>query len=146
MINKVILVGNLGQDPEIKETESGKPYARLSVATSQSWTSKETGERKERTEWHRVVVWSKSWVNYCQDRFKKGSKLYVEGKLATRSWEKDGRKFYSTEIVVQAGKGSVRALERREEHYAGPSGPDDYGRGDSYESNAYMQNADTGVF
>lgn len=110
MINQVILIGNMGQDPEIGETSSNKKWARLSLATSDQWRDKATGERKERTEWHRVVVWGDGLVNMLAQHARKGSKLYVQGKLATREWEKDGVKRYATEVVVQGGDGQIRLL------------------------------------
>ena len=110
MINQVILIGNLGQDPEIGETSGNKRWARLSVATSESWRDKASGERKERTEWHRVVVWGDGLAGMIKQYAKKGTKLYVSGKLTTREWEKDGTKRYVTEIVVQGPDTTVRLL------------------------------------
>lgn len=110
MINQVILIGNLGQDPEIGETSGNKRYARLSIATSDQWRDKATGERKEKTEWHRVVVWGDGLAGMLKQYAKKGSKLYVSGKLVTREWEKDGVKRYVTEIVVQGPETTVRLL------------------------------------
>jgi single-strand DNA-binding protein len=110
MINQVILIGNLGRDPEIGETPGNKRYARLSLATSESWRDKNTGERKERTEWHRVVVWGDGLAAMLQQYARKGSKLFVQGKLTTRSWEKDGVTKYATEIVVQGGETFIRLM------------------------------------
>lgn len=110
MISCVILIGNLGQDPEIGETPGNKRYARLSLATSESWRDKATGERKERTEWHRVVVWGDGLAAMLKQYARKGSKLYVQGKLTTRSWEKDGVTKYATEIVVQGGETFIRLM------------------------------------
>ncbi len=98
-INKVILVGNLGNDPEVRYTPSGTAVANVSVATGESWKDKNTGERQERTEWHRVVFFSRL-AEIVEQYLKKGSKVYVEGRLQTRSWEQDGIKRYSTEIVA----------------------------------------------
>ena len=98
-INKVILIGNLGNDPEMRFTNSGKAVANLSLATSDSWTDKNTGEKKERTEWHRVVAFDKL-AEIMGEYLKKGSKVYIEGRLQTKEWEKDGVKRYTTEILA----------------------------------------------
>ena len=102
-LNKVLLIGRLGADPEIKQMVNGKSVARLSLATSQSWKDKNTGERKEKTEWHRVVVFNEGLVNVVQQYLKKGAQVYVEGQLTTRKWkdEQSGQDKYSTEIVIQ---------------------------------------------
>jgi single-strand DNA-binding protein len=101
-VNKVILIGNLGKDPEIRRTQDGKPIANLSIATSESWRDKSTGERKEKTEWHRVVIFSEPLCKVVEQYLKKGSKVYLEGQLQTRKWtDKDGVEKYSTEIVLQ---------------------------------------------
>jgi single-strand DNA-binding protein len=100
-INKAIIVGNLGQDPEVKYTPDGTAVANFSVATSESWTDKGSGEKREKTEWHRIVVWRKL-AEICGEHLKKGRQVYVEGRLQTRSWEKDGHTFYTTEIVASA--------------------------------------------
>jgi len=99
-VNKVILIGNLGSDPEVKYTTSGVPVANVSLATSESWTDKQSGERQEKTEWHRLVIWRKT-AEIAGQYLRKGSKIYVEGRLETRSWEdQSGQKKYTTEIVV----------------------------------------------
>ena len=98
-INKVILVGRLGSDPEVRYTPDGTAVANFSIATSDEWTDKATGEKKERTEWHRVVAWRKLG-EICGEYLSKGRQVYVEGKLQTRSWEKDGITRYSTEIIA----------------------------------------------
>ena len=99
-VNKVILIGNLGAEPEVRQTPSGVPVANVSLATSESWIDKATGDRQERTEWHRLVLWRKL-AEIAGEYLKKGSKIYVEGKLQTRSWDaEDGQKRYSTEVVV----------------------------------------------
>lgn len=101
-VNKVILVGNLGADPEIKRTQDGRPIANLSVATSDTWRDKNTGERKEKTEWHRVVIFNEGLCRIAEQYLKKGSKVYLEGQLQTRKWQdKDGKDRYSTEVVLQ---------------------------------------------
>jgi single-strand DNA-binding protein len=112
-INKVILVGNLGQDPEIKTMQSGDKVANFSVATSESWKDKATGERKERTEWHRIVVFNQGLINVCQNYLKKGSKVYVEGQLENRSWEQDGQKKYTTEVVLRPFRGEITMLDSK---------------------------------
>lgn len=110
-VNKVILVGNLGADPEIKTMQSGDRVANLSVATSESWKDKATDERKERTEWHRVVVFNQNLVDICEKYLEKGSKVYLEGQLETRSWEKDGEKKYATEVVLRQFRGEITMLD-----------------------------------
>lgn len=101
-VNKVILIGNLGRDPEIRSTQDGREIANLAIATSESWKDKSTGERKEKTEWHRVVIFSDGLVNVVKNYLKKGAKVYIEGQLQTRKWtDKDGQEKYSTEIVLQ---------------------------------------------
>ena len=102
-LNKVLLIGRLGADPEIKQMINGKSVARISLATSQSWKDKNTGEKKEKTEWHRIVVFNEGLVNVVQQYVKKGAQVYIEGQLTTRKWtdEKSGQDKYSTEIVLQ---------------------------------------------
>lgn len=112
-VNKVILIGNLGNDPEIKTMQSGDRVCNLSVATSESWKDKVSGERKERTEWHRVVVFNQGLMNICENYLKKGSKIYIEGQLETRSWEQDGQKKYTTEVVLRPYRGEITMLDSR---------------------------------
>ena len=112
-INKVILIGNLGNDPDSRYMPNGNPVTTLSVATSESWKDKATGERKEKTEWHRVVVFNQGLVNVCENYLKKGSKLYIEGQLETRSWEQDGQKKYTTEVVLRPYRGELTMLDSR---------------------------------
>ena len=102
-LNKVLLIGRLGADPEIKQMVNGKSVARLSLATSNTWKDKNTGERKEKTEWHRVVIFNEGLINVVQQYVKKGAQVYIEGQLSTRKWtdEKSGQDKYSTEIVLQ---------------------------------------------
>ena len=111
-LNKVLLIGRLGADPEIKQMVNGKSVARLSLATSQSWKDKNTGEKKEKTEWHRVVVFNEGLVNVVQQYLKKGAQVYVEGQIATRKWkdEQSGTDKYSTEIVIQGYNSSLTML------------------------------------
>ena len=112
-LNKVQLIGRLGADPEIKQIVNGKNIARLSIATSQSWKDKSTGERKEKTEWHRVVIFNEGLINVIQQYLKKGANVYLEGQLATRKWrdEKSGQDKYSTEIVLQGYNSSLTMLD-----------------------------------
>jgi single-strand DNA-binding protein len=113
-VNKVILVGNLGADPEIRRTQDGRPIANLSVATSESWRDKNTGERKEKTEWHRVVIFNEGLCKVAEQYLKKGSKVYIEGALQTRKWQdKDGRDKYSTEVVLQGFNSTLTMLDGR---------------------------------
>ena len=112
-LNKVLLIGRLGADPEIKQMVNGKSVARLSVATSQSWKDKSSGERKEKTEWHRVVIFNEGLVNVVQQYLKKGANIYVEGALTTRKWkdETSGQDKYSTEVVLQGYNSSLTMLD-----------------------------------
>jgi single-strand DNA-binding protein len=112
-LNKVLLIGRLGADPEIKQMVNGKSVARLSVATSQSWKDKSTGERKEKTEWHRVVIFNEGLVSIVQQYLKKGANIYVEGALTTRKWkdESSGQDKYSTEVVLQGYNSSLTMLD-----------------------------------
>ena len=113
-VNKVILVGNLGKDPEIRRTQDGRPIANLSIATSETWRDKGTGERKEKTEWHRVVVFNENIVKVCEQYLRKGAKVYVEGSIQTRKWtDQAGVEKYSTEIVLQKFRGELTMLGGR---------------------------------
>ena len=111
-LNKVLLIGRLGADPEIKQMVNGKSVARLSLATSQSWKDKNTGEKKEKTEWHRIVVFNEGLVNVVQQYLKKGAQVYIEGQISTRKWrdEKSGQDKYSTEILIQGYNSSLTML------------------------------------
>ena len=111
-LNKVLLIGRLGADPEIKKMVNGKSVARLSLATSQSWKDKNTGEKKEKTEWHRIVVFNEGLVNVVQQYLKKGAQVYIEGQLSTRKWkdEQSGQDKYSTEILIQGYNSSLTML------------------------------------
>ncbi|HAP92988.1 MAG TPA: single-stranded DNA-binding protein, partial [Gammaproteobacteria bacterium] len=113
-INKVILVGNLGAKPEVKYASNGNAIANLSVATSESWTDKNTGQKQEKTEWHRVSVFGKL-AEIAGQYLDKGSKVYVEGKLQTRSYEQDGVKKYATDIVISGFNGTLQMLDRRDD-------------------------------
>ncbi|WP_075221166.1 single-stranded DNA-binding protein [Acuticoccus yangtzensis] len=113
-LNKVMLIGNLGADPEIRRTQDGRPIANLRLATSRTWRDRNTGERKERTEWHRVVVFSEGLCGVVEQYMKKGMKLYVEGELQTREWEdQQGQKRYNTEVVIQNFGGTIEMLDSR---------------------------------
>ncbi len=113
-VNKVILVGNLGRDPEIRSTTSGQRIANFSLATSENWRDRATGERKERTEWHRVVVFNERLVDVIEKYVKKGSKLYIEGALQTRKWtDNSGQERYTTEVVLQNFRGELTMLDGR---------------------------------
>src|SRR5215211_5785465 len=113
-VNKVILIGNLGKDPEIRRLGSGEPVVNLSLATSESWKDKSTGERKEKTEWHRVVIFNENIARVAEQYLKKGSKVYVEGQLQTRKWtDQSGQEKYSTEVVIQRFRGDLTLLDGR---------------------------------
>ena len=114
-LNKVLLIGRLGADPEIKQMTNGKSVARLSLATSNTWKDKSTGERKEKTEWHRVVIFNEGLVNVVQQYVKKGAQVYIEGQLTTRKWtdEKSGQDKYSTEIVLQGFNSTFKILSSK---------------------------------
>ena len=113
-VNKVILVGNLGKDPEIRRTQDGRPIANLSIATSETWRDKGTGERKEKTEWHRVVIFSEPLCKIVEQYLKKGAKVYIEGALQTRKWtDQAGVEKYSTEVVLQGFNSTLTMLEGR---------------------------------
>jgi single-strand DNA-binding protein len=128
-VNKVILVGNLGKDPEIRRTQDGRPIANLSVATSETWRDKATGERKEKTEWHRVVIFSEPLCKIVEQYLKKGAKVYIEGALQTRKWtDQSGVEKYSTEVVLQGFNSTLTMLDGRSGGGGGASfGPDDSG-------------------
>ena len=112
-VNKVILVGNLGKDPEIRRTQDGRPIANLSIATSETWRDKNTGERKEKTEWHRVVIFSEPLCKVVEQYLKKGAKVYVEGQLQTRKWtDQSGVDKYSTEVVLQGYGATLTMLDK----------------------------------
>jgi len=115
-VNKVILLGRLGSDPDIKRTQDGRPVANLSLATSDTWKDKNTGERKEKTEWHRVVCFSEGLCKVIENYAKKGSKVYIEGQLQTRKWQdNEGKDRYSTEVVLQGYGGVLQLLDKRDD-------------------------------
>ncbi len=126
-VNKVILVGNLGKDPEIRRTQDGRPIANLSIATSETWRDKATGERKEKTEWHRVVIFNEGLCKIAEQYLKKGAKVYIEGQLQTRKWtDQQNVEKYSTEVVLQGFNSSLTMLDGR----GGSFGGEDQGGGD----------------
>ena len=113
-VNKVILVGNLGRDPEVRHSQAGAKIVNFSLATSESWKDKNTGERREKTEWHRVVIFSEGLAGIAENYLHKGSKVYIEGSLQTREYEKDGIKRYSTEVVLQGFNSTLTMLDTRQ--------------------------------
>ena len=127
-VNKVILIGNLGKDPEIRRTQDGRPIANLSVATSESWRDKATGERREKTEWHRVVIFNEGLCRIAEQYLKKGSKIYIEGQLQTRKYtDKDGIEKYSTEVVLQNFNSTLTMLDTRSGGGGGDMSDDSFG-------------------
>ncbi|MCK5518412.1 MAG: single-stranded DNA-binding protein, partial [Alphaproteobacteria bacterium] len=112
-VNKVILIGNLGKDPEVRSFPNGGRVANFSVATSESWKDKTSGERRERTEWHRISITNDALVGIAEKYLKKGSKVYLEGQLETRKYEKDGRDVYTTEVVLRPYNGNLTMLDTR---------------------------------
>lgn len=135
-INKVILVGNLGADPEIRSLNSGDKVCNLSIATSDSWKDKQSGERREKTEWHRVVIFNDNLVRVCENYLKKGSKVYIEGSLQTRKWQdRDGNDKYTTEIVLQRYRGELAMLDSRGGSQGGGGGSYNQDQGGNGNSN-----------
>lgn len=136
-VNKVILVGNLGRDPEVRHTQDGRPIVNLSIATSESWRDKATGERKEKTEWHRVVIFNEALAKVAEQYLKKGSTVYIEGQLQTRKYtDQAGVEKYSTEVVLQNFRGELTMLGGRPggaEGGASGFGGDDFGAGSPME-------------
>jgi single-strand DNA-binding protein len=129
-VNKVILVGNLGADPEIRRTQDGRPICNLNIATSETWRDKNSGERREKTEWHRVVIFSEPLCKIAEQYLKKGAKVYIEGALQTRKWQdQNGQDKYSTEVVIQGFNGTLTMLDGRGEG-GGASGGASRGGGD----------------
>lgn len=125
-VNKVILIGNLGADPEIKRTQDGRPIANLRIATSETWRDRTSGERKEKTEWHRVVIFSEGLCKVAEQYLRKGSKVYIEGQLQTRKWtDQSGVEKYSTEVVLQNFNSNLTMLDGRNSGGGGNFGSDD---------------------
>ena len=130
-VNKVILVGNLGADPEIRRTQDGRPVANLRLATTETWRDKGTGERRERTEWHRVVIFSEGLCRVAEQYLKKGSQVYIEGQLQTRKWQdQSGQDRYSTEVVLQGFNSTLAMLDARGGGTADRG--DDFGSGSDF--------------
>ncbi|WP_139413361.1 single-stranded DNA-binding protein [Bartonella mastomydis] len=128
-LNKVILIGNLGSDPEIRRLNSGDQVANLRIATSESWRDRNTNERKERTEWHSIVIFNENLVKIAEQYLKKGSKIYIEGQLQTRKWQdQNGNDRYTTEVVLQKYRGELQMLDGR----GGASGEQGASQGGSY--------------
>ena len=135
-VNKVILIGNLGRDPEIRRTQDGRPIAILRIATSESWRDKATGERRERTEWHTVVIFNEPLCRIAEQYLRKGSKIYVEGQLQTRKWQdQSGQDRYSTEVVLQGFNSVLTMLDGRNDG----GGGGDYGGGSDFGQSSPMQ-------
>ena len=129
-VNKVILVGNLGRDPEVRNMQSGDPIVHLNLATSESWKDKNSGERREKTEWHRVVIFNENLGRIAQQYLRKGSKVYIEGALQTRKWQdQSGVEKYTTEVVLQRFRGELTMLDSRAEGGGGGGGFNDGGDG-----------------
>ena len=129
-VNKVILVGNLGADPEIRNLQDGRPVCNLRVATSESWRDKSSGERKERTEWHRVVIFNEGLCRIAEQYLKKGAKVYIEGQIQTRKWQdQSGQDRYSTEVVLQGFNSTLTMLDSRN----ASGGGGDFGGGGGYD-------------
>jgi single-strand DNA-binding protein len=157
-VNKVILVGNLGADPEVRRMPSGDPIVNLSVATSETWRDKNSGERKEKTEWHRVVIFNDNLAKTAEQYLKKGMKVYIEGQIQTRKWEKDGVERYSTEVVLQKFRGELQMLDSRGQSEGGQVSYSGGGRGSDFgqsgpgeeqarpRDNATRDNANRGSF
>jgi len=135
-INKVILVGNVGQDPEIRTTQDGREIVNFSLATSESWKDKATGEKRDKTEWHRVVIFSQGLVNIVKSYVKKGSKLYIEGSLQTRKWtDNQGIEKFTTEIALQNFNSTLQILDTRDRQSSA----------DSYSSNSSSKRNDVSI-
>lgn len=136
-VNKVILVGNLGADPEVRHTQDGRPIVNLRVATSESWRDKASGEKRERTEWHRVVIFNENLAKIAEQYLKKGSKVYLEGQLQTRKWQdQSGQDRYSTEVVLQQYRGEMTLLDGRQSAGGGDREPAGAASGDFGRSSA----------
>ncbi|KRE12463.1 single-stranded DNA-binding protein [Bosea sp. Root483D1] len=139
-VNKVILVGNLGRDPEVRRLGSGEPVVNLRIATSETWRDKQSGERKERTEWHSVVIFNENLAKVAEQYLKKGSKIYIEGQLQTRKWQdQQGVEKYTTEIVLQRFRGELTILDSR-----GQGGDEFGGGGGSSSSGGYGDEGSSG--
>jgi len=148
-VNKVILVGNLGRDPDVRQMSNGNKVVSLSVATSESWRDKNTGERREKTEWHNVVVFNENLAKVAEQYLKKGVKVYVEGQLQTRKYEdRNGQERYTTEVVLQAYRGELQMLEAASNRPPPADNPDAYGRDSGRRTGTRTEagNSDAGGF
>jgi single-strand DNA-binding protein len=134
-VNKVILIGNLGRDPEVRSFQNGGKVCNLRIATSETWKDKNTGERREKTEWHSVAVFQEGLVRIAEQYLRKGSKVYIEGQLQTRKWQdQSGQDKYSTEVVLQGYGGTLTMLDGRDGGGGGASSGGDFGGGSGYDS------------
>jgi single-strand DNA-binding protein len=141
-VNKCIIVGNLGADPEVRSMQSGDKLVNLSVATSETWRDRQSGERREKTEWHRVVIFNENLVKVAEQYLKKGAKIYLEGALQTRKWQdQNGQDRYATEIVLQKYRGELTMLDGKSEGQGGQQ-PTGQGSGQGSGSNAAMAGGD----
>jgi single-strand DNA-binding protein len=141
-VNKVILIGNLGRDPEVRRLGSGDPVVNLRIATSESWRDKATGERKEKTEWHSVVIFNENLAKIAEQYLRKGSTVYVEGQLQTRKWQdQSGQERYTTEIVLQRFRGELTLLGGRGEGGGGRGDAPDYEGGSDFGSSSPMESS-----
>jgi single-strand DNA-binding protein len=142
-VNKVILIGNLGQDPEVRRLNSGDPVVNLRIATSETWRDKQSGERRERTEWHSVVIFNENLAKVAEQYLKKGAKVYVEGQLQTRQWEdQSGQKRSTTEVVIQRFRGDLQMLDSRG---GGAEAEDRGGRGTEFGTSGPMERSRSGA-
>ena len=133
-VNKVILIGNLGRDPEVRSMQSGGKVCNLSIATSENWKDRNSGERREKTEWHRVVIFNENLIQVAERFLKKGSKVYIEGQIETRKWaDQSGQERYSTEIVLRPFRGELTMLDGREGGGGGSSGGGASGGGGGFD-------------
>lgn len=146
-VNKAIIVGNLGKDPEVRRTQDGKPIATLSIATSESWRDKATGERKEKTEWHRVVIFNEGLAKVAEQYLKKGAKVYIEGAIQTRKWtDQSGVDKYTTEIVLKGFNSTLTMLgEKGSGGGGGSSSSDDFGSSRPSGSNSSQDDLDDDI-
>jgi single-strand DNA-binding protein len=141
-INKVILVGNLGKDPEVRATQDGREICSFSIATSEQWKDKQTGERKDKTEWHRIVIFNEGLVRVAKEYLRKGSKVYIEGQLQTRKWtNKEGQEVYSTEVVLQGFSSNLTMLDGKRDGERAAIGGGDYSGNASYGNSPAPQRA-----
>ncbi len=144
-VNKVILVGNLGADPEVRRLNSGDPVVNMRIATSETWRDKSSGERREKTEWHNVVIFNDNLAKVAEQYLKKGMKVYVEGQLQTRKWtDQQGQERYTTEVVLQKFRGELQMLDSRGQGGEGQVGYDRGGRGSDFGSSGPGDNFNRG--